>query len=95
MRGRSQLGFHIGPGGIGALSQHIRALVEQLVQDRQSQVGHAQVVQVGEDQGDFRGDVVPVFDHLVDLAAGIASRFLHFKQGTLEESFDFNRSMHQ
>ena len=50
---------------------------------------------IGEDQGDFCGDVVPVFDHLVDLAAGVASRFLDSKQGPLEEGLDLNRSMHR
>ena len=75
-------------GAIGALGQHIRALVEQLVQDRQPQVGHAQVVEIGEDQGDVGVDAVPVFDHLVELAAGIAAGFLHGGEDAFEARID-------
>ncbi len=74
--GEAQRRLHIGPGGKDALGQHVRLSVEDVVQDRQAEVGHPQVIHVGEDQGGMQRRRLPVLDDLVELAAGVASGFL-------------------
>ncbi len=67
--------FHVGPGGVNALCQEVAVLVDQVVEDHQPQVGHAEVVDVGEGEGDFVVNIGPVFADLVVFAAGVAARF--------------------
>jgi hypothetical protein len=46
-------GFHVGPGAEDALGEQVAVFVDDVVEDHQPQVGHADVVDVGKGQGDF------------------------------------------
>ena len=89
-----QGGFHIRPGGEDALGEGIFTAVDDLVQDGDAQVGHAQVVQVGEDQRDADGGGIPVLDDLVEFAAGVAARFLNGGQDARQARLNFGWCQH-
>ena len=66
---------HVGPGGVAALGEGVGRVVEDVVEDGESAVGLADVVEVGVDQGPADGAFVPVaLDH-VPLAADVAGGF--------------------
>ena len=75
---------HIHPRHVGSLGQHVRQCVEYVVEDRQPQVGHSQVIDIGEGQTDADGRGFPVLDNTVVLAADVAARLLHRGQDTLQ-----------
>ncbi len=72
--------FHVGPRREDALGQHALAAVDDVVEDAEPQVRHADVVEVGvgEDDADVAG--VPVLDGRVPLAAGVARGLLHARK---------------
>ncbi len=45
--------FHVQPGGVGAFGQRILPLVDLVVQDLQSDVRDADIVDIGEDKRYF------------------------------------------
>ena len=61
----AHLFFHIHPGSIRPFGQRVRALVDQVIQDLQTQVRDADIIDVGKNKGDFGSDPVPVFNHAV------------------------------
>jgi hypothetical protein len=75
--GGAHLRLHIRPGGIDTLRQEIRLGVEDIVEDGQPQVGHADVVDVGIGQGKAYRCGLPVLHDGVPLAAGIAGGPAH------------------
>ena len=54
-------GFHVEPGGEYPLGQHVVLQIDLMVEIHDAQVGHAQVINVRESQGDFDVRLVPVF----------------------------------
>ena len=82
-------GFHVRPGCVSALGEDIRASVEIFVKNGQTEIGKADVVNVGEGEGNAGFHCVPVFDDLVDLPADIAAGFLDGKKDALETIRDF------
>ena len=69
----AQLRLHVLPWGIGAFGEDIGDLVEDVVEDTDAHVGHADVVGVRVSEGEADGHVVPGFGDAVPFAAGIAS----------------------
>ena len=60
--GRAQFCLHVDPWRVDSLGQHVRPLVDQIVQDGKPQVAHAEVVDVGKGQRDPVGGRVPILD---------------------------------
>ena len=71
---RAQLGLHVGPGGEDALGGQVRPLVDHAVENLEPHVAHADLVDVREGQRHAAGELRGVLDHLVLLAAGVATR---------------------
>ena len=71
-------GFHVRPGREGPFGQGVLSLVDDVVEHGQAQVGHAQVVNVGEHQGYFNVHGGPGLHHLVQFPAGVPGRTLDF-----------------
>ena len=65
--------LHIHPGGIGALAPDIVVEVEAMVEDADAQVGHTDLVGIGEGEGEPRLDGGLILDDLPVLAAGVAA----------------------
>ena len=83
--GRSaQLCDHIDPGKIGPFRQRIRPGVEDLIQHRQPEVGHAQVVDIGKGQADAHGRGVPILDDAVVLPSRVAARLADGGEDSLQ-----------
>ncbi len=80
--------FHVHPGRVRAFGQHVRLAVDDVVEQHQAQVGHAEFVGVRKGQGQAHGDRVPVFGHAVVLAPGVARRLLHRPEDTIEARAD-------
>ena len=57
----SHLRLHVEPGGEGALAEHVVLGVEEVVEDAEAHVRHADVVGVGVGEGDAYDGGVPVF----------------------------------
>ncbi len=55
--------FHVHPGGVGAFGQRFGTLVDQVVEDLQTEIGDADIIDIGEDEGDFGLDFLPIFDN--------------------------------
>ena len=68
--------FHVRPGREDALGEHAVAAVDDVVEDAEAHVRHADVVEVGVGEGDAHVAGVPVLDDGVPLAAGVAGRLL-------------------
>ncbi len=83
--------FHIDPGAENPLGQHVRLLVDLLVEDHDSQVGHAQIVNIREGQRDLDVGGGPVFHDAVVLTADVAARFFNVQQFAVEKSLDLFR----
>ena len=81
---RSQLLLHVRPGREDALRQHVRLLIEDVVEDGEPEVRHADVVDVGVGEGQAQRRGVPVLDDGVPLAAGIAGGPCHFAQDGID-----------
>ena len=56
----AHLRFHVGPGGEGAFADNVVVGVEEVVEDAETHVRHADVVGIGVGQGDAHGGSVPV-----------------------------------
>ena len=83
----AHLRLHVGPGREGAFAERVLAGVEQVVEDAEAHVGHADVVGVGVGQGHAHGGPVPVLHDGVPFAAGIAPGLAHAPQ----QPFDLDR----
>ncbi len=57
--------------------QQISVFVDEVVKDHQTQVGHADVVDIGKGQGHFEINLIPIFDDLIVFAAGVTAGFVH------------------
>ena len=68
----TKLCFKIVPRGEGALSQDVWLLVEDIVENRQPQVGLTNVIDVRENQADARVNRIPVFQDLIVFSAYIS-----------------------
>src|SRR6185369_359376 len=73
-----------GPGTKDALGGDVLARVQQRIEDAEAQVGHADLVDVGEGEGERQGDVAMVLHDLVPLAADIAGRLLNPREQLAE-----------
>ena len=88
-----QLRLHVGPHGVRPLGEGVRPLVEDLVEDHDALVGHADLVRVGVHQRPARGQLlavgavaadVPVLDRGVELAADVLDGLVDPLQQGLE-----------
>ncbi len=79
------------PRAVGALSEHLRALVDQIVQNGEAEVTASQFVDVGKAECDpgAQGRVVPRLDNAVELAAGVAGGLLDLMEHPVEGARDF------
>ncbi len=87
--------FHICPGGVGALSQRVGTLIHLVIQDRQPQIGHPQIINIREHQRQMSLHAIPILDNLVQLTAGIAARFLDSWQDAFEAGVDLEGRQHR
>ena len=76
----AQLLLAVDPGGEDALGEVLLAGVDDLVEDLQALVRHAELVEVGEGQRDARGGALEVLAHGVDLAVEVLERVLDQQQ---------------
>ena len=78
--------FEVAPGAIDTLGEQVFALVDEVVEDHEAEVGAAELVDIGEGEGDLAADgrVVPVLGDAVELAAGVAGGLGHFVQDAVE-----------
>ena len=72
--------FHIRPRGKHALAPHIGNGIIQSVEDLHAEVGHADLIHIGEAEREADIDLVFLFDHAVGFAADVAPRLFHFQQ---------------
>ena len=73
-------GLHIHPGHTHALAEHVGLLVDAVVENLHAQVGHGDLIGIGEAEGEVEGGLVPAFHRRVHLAAGVAGGLLHLLQ---------------
>ncbi len=81
--------FHVGPGQVSAFGEYVRLLVEDVIENGQAQVGHAQIVDIRKGQGHACGDYGPLFHDLIQLTAGVAAGLLHRGQNVPQTVFNF------
>ena len=81
--------LHIGPRQEHPLGERVRPRIDDLVQDGQPEVRHADVVDVREKQRDPDGGGIPILDRLVQLAAGVAAGLFHVRQDAREDAGNF------
>ncbi|OGD29491.1 MAG: hypothetical protein A2Y56_05330 [Candidatus Aminicenantes bacterium RBG_13_63_10] len=74
--------FHVRPGSEDSLGGPVRHGVEPVIEDLLSQVGHADLVDVGKGQGQAKPDGVRALADLVPFAADVASGLLHSGEQT-------------
>ena len=72
--------FHVGPDAVGALGQHTRLLVQDLVQDGDALVGLADLIRVGVEQGPADIGLIPCLDGGIHLAPDILHRLANLGQ---------------
>ena len=65
--------LHIHPGGIGALAPDVVVEVEAMVEDADAQVGHTDLVGIGEGEGEPRLDGGLILDDLAVLTARVTA----------------------
>ena len=80
--------FHIQPGREYTFSQHVRLEIDLVVEIHNAQVGHAQVIDVGEGKGDFDIGVMPIFDDAVVFPADITAGFFHLQEEAIQTTLD-------
>ena len=67
----SHFGFHVGPRCKTAFAPDIRLCVQCAVEQADAEVGHADLIRIGEAERPAAFDILFVFDRLSPLAAGI------------------------
>ena len=75
-RALTQRSLQVEPGGEAALHEQVGRLVDDRVEDLGPHVAHADVVDVGEAEGEAAVYAAPIFDDRVVLTAHIARRLL-------------------
>lgn len=73
------------PGGVGTFGEDIGLIVEDVVEDGKAEVGDAQFVDVGEDEGYMRLDRRPGLEAHVIFAADITAGFFEAQQFIFEQ----------
>ena len=73
----AQLLLHVAPGGKHALAPHAVHLVHDAVEDAHTQIGHTDLVGIGETEGDAGVDLGLVLQNGVIFAAHVAGGLLH------------------
>ena len=81
-------GFHIKPGRKDALRQHIFFQIDLVVEIHDAQIGHAQIVNVGEGQSNFNVGAIPILDDAVVFTADIATGFFHLQEAPFQISLN-------
>ena len=82
--GAAQGRLHVDIRGVGAVRHHMLAGVEQVIEDLQPLVGHADLVEVGEDETEAEVVGRDPAAHGVEFAADILTRFAHQRKDGLE-----------
>ena len=65
--------LHIHPGGVGALAPDVVVEVEAMVEDADAQIGHTDLVGIGEGEGEPRLDLGLILDDLPVLTARVTA----------------------
>ena len=79
----SHNGVQIHPGGIDPLAPYILPAVKHVVEDLNSQVGHANLIYIGETHGKTYIHPGLVLHHRIYLTAYIPGRFLYLHQNII------------
>ena len=69
--------FHVDPGGVGTFCQRVGALIDHVVENLETEIGYADIIDIGEDEGDFGFDFIPILNNGVQFAADVAAWLLH------------------
>ena len=72
--------IQIHPGGIYPFTPHIFKLIEHVINDLNSQMGHTNLVYVRKAHGKPHVHPAFILHHRIDLASDIAGRLFHLKQ---------------
>ena len=91
---RAQLGLHVDPRRERALARDPRVLVEERVEDLRPEVGHPDVVDVGEREADARLDRRRILGDRLILAAEVARRLLDLVQETRRTGAAWSRRIY-
>ena len=78
--------LEVAPGAVDALGEQVVALVDEVVEDHEAEVGATELVDIGEGEGDLAADgrIVPVLGDAVELAAGVAGGLGHFVEDAVK-----------
>ena len=76
----AQLLLHVRPGGVAALAGNLRQAVQDGVENLEAEVGHPDLIGVGEGEGKTEAAGPRVLPDGVDLAPGVAARFFDGEQ---------------
>ena len=76
----AQLRLHVRPGGVAALAGDLRQPVQDGVEDLEAEVGHPDLIGVGEGEGKAEAAGLRVFPDGIDLAPGVAAGFFDGEQ---------------
>ncbi len=68
--------LHVRPGQEDPLAGDVGPIVEEVVEEAEAQVGHPDLVRVGERQGEADPDLVEVLHHRAELGADVAGGLL-------------------
>ena len=70
-------GFEVVPGSEGTFREDVGLLVEDVVQDSQTQIGLSDVVNIRKNKTDARLNGFPIFEDLVVFSANVTTRFFN------------------
>ena len=73
-------GIQINPGRINAFAPHVIPFVQHAVQNLDSQMGHADFIDVGKAHGKPDLNICFVFYDRIDFIANVAGGFFHLHQ---------------
>ena len=65
--------LHIRPGSIGALAPDVLMGIQTMIEDAHAEIGHTDLIGIGESKGKARLDGGLVLDNLTEFSAGITS----------------------
>jgi hypothetical protein len=72
--------MEIRPGRIDPLAVYILPLVKHIVQNLDSQMGHANLIHIGKTDGKAYIHIYRIFFHHIHFIANVSGRFVHFQK---------------
>jgi hypothetical protein len=72
--------FHIGPGCESSFTGDLARLVENVVEDLKTEMGHSHLVDIRKGEGEFEADPAQILHHGVHLPAKVSGGFGNSKK---------------